>query len=251
MTKLKVLLFIPIFSWVFFTSNALQAQSIGVNIGPNYSMRILGQHELSATQLDSFRKLDGSSLNWNFGLDLRLSLNKEWSIVTGVNVVNKGFKRTREGLQFLDSIHIEVGRIEDLSDNGTKIATYTFRYTYLEIPVYFHYDISPKYKRQIYQHSFLFGPSFQYLLDESLDIFLSGFSVGGEFNHKVENTGYSPSNFNIGFALGTRSQIRVEQNLFVSFQPTLNFQVLNTGSDDLIKFNLFQAGLAVGINYGF
>jgi len=238
-----VITFLSIVSFSF-------SQSIGIHLAPQLVGHLATDSKIVGAS-DSIRKTDGAAFKWQFGLDMRFALDKEWSIQTGLSISNLGFKRTREGLQFLDSIHPAIGRVEDLSDNGIKIATYTYEYTYLVVPLFFHYDISPRYKRQLYQHSFYFGPSFQYLIADELDIFTSGFSVAGSFDHKVEDTGYNPSQANIGFALGTRSQIRIESNLFVSLQPKLSLQLLNSGKDDWLKYNLFQATMEIGLNYRF
>jgi len=235
----------------FFISLSSYGQSIGIYLSPSFSSHFLNAVDHDHPHRDSIAKMDRADFRWNAGFDVKLPIEKDWALQTGVEVRNYGFLRVWEDLQYLDSIHPEIGRVEDLSNNGVKVADYHYRYTYLSIPLLFHRDISSRKYRHTYQFSVFFGPRFQFLFNEQLDIFLQGFSVQGEFDHSLDYTSYKPSDFNVAFSLGGRAQIRLESVWVLSVQPFLDTQVLRSGEDELVKFNLNQAGLDVGINYEF
>jgi len=234
-----------------FVSLNTYGQSIGIYLSPSFSSHFLSAIDHDQPDRDSIAKMDRADFRWNAGFGVKLPIDKDWALQTGVELRNYGFLRVWEDLQYLDSIHPDIGRVEDLSNNGIKVADYHYRYTYLSIPLLFHRDISSRKYRHTYQFSIFLGPRFQFLFNEKLDIFLQGFSVEGEFDHELEYTPYNPAEFNVAFSMGGRAQIRLDSDWVLSAQPFLDTQILRSGEDGFVKFNLNQFGLDVGINYEF
>lgn len=227
------------------------AQSVGIYISPSFSSHFMSAMDHDLPDRDSIAEMDHADLRWNVGFSAKFPIGRDWSLQTGAELKQYGFLRTWEDLQYLDSIHPTVGRVEDLSNNGIKIADYHYRFTYLSVPLLFHRDVSPRSQRRTYQISLFFGPRLQFLMNEQLDINLQGFSVQGEYEHTLDITSYDPVPFNVAFSMGGRAQIRLESNFVFSVQPFLDTQILRSGEDEWVKFNLNQAGLDVGINYEF
>lgn len=198
---------------------------------------------------DSIRNMSRGDLRWNVGASTFLPIDRDWDMEIGIQWSHYGFTRVWNDLQYLDSIHPRIGRVEDLSDNGIKVATYDFRMNYLSVPVLFHYDFTGGRRNRQYGGSLFIGPEFHFLMKESQQIHLSGFSVKGEFEHELDATDYDLLGFNASLALGGRYIVRVEKSLFASFQPRFSLQLLNSGSDELLRFNLYQLGLNAGIYY--
>jgi hypothetical protein len=225
------------------------AQSIELYLEPCLSAYVPSVVEATLEESDSLSAMTTADVRWNYGFSTIFSMNQSWKFQTGLSLQNYGFERTRSGLEFHDTIHPQVGWIKDLSDNGTKVATYDYRFRTLSVPMLFHYDLSTSYKRAIYQYSLYFGTSFNYVLQEEIDIFLTGFSVNGESDHIVDGTGYAPSKINTNLEFGGRAQIRIDSDFYFSIQPGLRLNLIKSGSDESIKFNLMQLGVRFGINY--
>jgi hypothetical protein len=232
---------------IFITASLMsEAQEfIEVLASPNFSYRILSSDDSHLK--DSLDGADQMRKSVGFGIGASFNLNKSITLNTGFRYNDYGFTRIWEDLQFLDLVHPEIGRIEDLSQAAQKDAYFFHKFRYLEIPVRFNFQVSKKRKQQnfrIYLHAGLVN---QIFLEENLKVFFKGFSVGGERTYKRISTGYNMKSFNVSAVAGGRFILRISPDYWLTAQPEINIPFSNHNTGDASAFRLVQLSGNFGI----
>lgn len=212
----------------------------------------IGYRQLSAKPLvspefkDSLNKMDMTRKNWSFGLNYIHAVNRNINLQLGLEYHRMSFTRVLEDLQFHDTVHPQVGRIEDLSQTGQKDAFFYHKYHYLSVPFVVQTFLAPKYGRKKASVHLITGISFDLLIQDKIDVFLKGYTVKGESRHTIQND-YTAAQLNINTIIGGRFVFFLEEKLAFTVQPHLTFPLLVSTEDDFVAMRLFQTNLRVGI----
>lgn len=198
---------------------------------------------------DSLQRADRGrdALSAGFTVSTKFKSNKRFYI--GLQVQNLGFTRRKENLRFLDTIHPEIGIMNDLSQTGGAYVDFNYRYIYLAVPILFSNQISSKKKPNTLVH-LIYGGSVGVLLKHDVRAVLHGFSTRG--NQKVYNLKNASENVD-RINLNLHAGFRIENMLYnkstwVFVQPELFLPTLNANSSNE-RHHLWALGIQFGIYY--
>jgi hypothetical protein len=213
----------------------------------------LGYRTISASTgtssefIDSVKQMDKVRQNWGISTSFIHGFNRDHKLQMGLFYRRVSFTRVIEDLQFQDTVHPSIGRIEDLSQNGQKNAYLYNRYHYLSIPIVLQTFIGPEYGRTKYSIHFISGLSADILIQDDIKIFLQGYSIKGKSVHIIDSD-YDASAFNLNVILGGRVEIPIGEKLNFNLQPNFSFPLLATSSDSYLSMRLYQMNLKVGVS---
>jgi len=170
--------------------------------GVNFSSRILTSS--NAMRKDSLDNSDRIKLFATGGLQFLFEKKSGREFYFGLGYTEIGFLRERLDYQFQDTVHPDLGLILDLSHGAQKNGYFTYRFKYIEMPLGFNFQFTPRQNMNIYTGWFNVGLNAQYLVKQQMNIFLQGFSMKGEHRFNFENTGYDAAQFNLALQAGGR-----------------------------------------------
>lgn len=165
----------------------------------------------------------------------------------GLRYNNTGFTKNLTDLQFHDSIHPDIDRIQDLSVAASKDASLKYNVHYFEIPARINYRLSPNSKAYKYNVYLTGGVTFQYRFTDYVNIDLTGFTVDGQSNFKKEKSYLNFNNFNAGPNIGIRAQYRLAKNVWLSAKPEF-FLPIGAAIKQDIQYHLYQFSGNVGLS---
>lgn len=193
--------------------------------------------------------MDGLRHNWSAGIrvvtkELGRSANK---FQIGIEYRGVSFSRVLSDLQFHDSIHPKVGRINDLSVTVEKNAYFSHKYRYLSFPVNYQFRLLERKNTSNFNFYLNLGVAPELLIADDIKLFLKGFTVGGENHYSLTND-YDATQLNITAQLGGRMVYKMSEIQSFIIQPQLQFPIFTTAHDDKQSMRLYQLGLNVGVN---
>ncbi|MEZ4805532.1 MAG: hypothetical protein R2852_08650 [Bacteroidia bacterium] len=228
----------------------LKDPGLSISVEPSYGNRILiFKTDVSQAYKDSLNKADHGRLALGANLMVSFSTRKDYRVYTGIQFHNFGFTRKKENLKFLDTIHPQIGRVNDLSQTGGAYVDFHYRYYYLSVPLLFSKKISGKSLKNTSIH-WMYGGSASVLIKHDIFAKFHGFSTrGGKKEYILDNSSGQPERINVNLQTG----LRIENALygdetFVYLQPEILLPVLNAnGSKE--RHRLWTLGIQVGIYY--
>lgn len=229
--------------------------SIGVSIVPSLHGGFLTMKGASSELLDSLRKADKLKSVMDFGLQFRFQTGRDWIVTTGAYYSNKGLTRVKTPVNLLDEIHKNMPRgktvISDDMQGFTREIYYHINYHFLEIPVLFGKDITPKrMKNEEIKFSWFFGGSLEGLLWHDMRLEFRGFEPYGmsEYTLNKNETELKPLIANISAIVGARVDVDLYPKMRLYFQPNIRKQFF-FASYGIEKHHLYSLSAEVGINY--
>lgn len=215
-------------------------------IGVNFSSRILSS--TNTERKDSLDKADKIKPFPSGGVQFLFEKVQGREFYLGINYLDNGFGRERMDYKFLDSVY-NLGKIFDQSQAAQKNAYFTFHYKYLELPLGFNFQVTPRRYMNTYTGWFTFGLTPQVLLKQNLNIALEGFSMQGKNHFKLNNTGYDVSKINLALQTGGRVDFNVDSKFWITTDVLFRMQLLHTGENSYEKIKLWNLTANLGIRY--
>lgn len=212
------------------------------NRGMNFKSKVPSAYKDSINKADIWRQsLSASAM-------LSYSTSRYSRIFTGVQFLNFGFTRMRYNLKFMDTIHPDIGIVNDLSQTGSNDVAYIYRYQYLAFPFMFASKLKVKKLKTSTLH-FMMGGSLCVLLNHDIKTKLIGFSAKGEKQFKLKDKDNEAGLFNANIQFGLRLENPIiNKNTFIFVQPELYLPVLKANYSDE-KAQLYHFGLQIGMMY--
>jgi hypothetical protein len=228
----------------------LKDPGLSVSVEPSYGNRmIIFKTDVSKAYKDSLNKADHGRLALGANLMVSFKTRKDQRVYTGIQFHNFGFTRKKENLKFLDTIHPQIGRVNDLSQTGGAYVDFHYRYYYLSVPLLFSKKISGKKLPNTSIH-WMYGGSASVLIKHDIFAKFHGFSTrGGKKEYVLDNSAGQPERINVILQTGFRIENALYgDETFVYLQPELLLPVLNAnGSSE--RHRLWTIGVQVGIYY--
>jgi len=212
------------------------------NRGMNFKSKVSSVYKDSINKADIWRQsLSASAM-------LSYSTSRYSRIFTGVQFLNFGFTRMRYNLKFMDTIHPDIGIVNDLSQTGSNDVAYVYRYQYLAFPFMFASKLKVKKLKSSTLH-FMMGGSLCVLLNHDIKTKLIGFSAKGEKQFKLKDKENEAGLFNANIQFGLRLENPIiNKNTFIFVQPELYLPILKANYSDE-KAQLYHFGLQIGMMY--
>ena len=235
---------------LFFNMNAQKIHGIWqFNVTPTLGNRIISYKENVTQQFkDSIKKGDTWRKSISAGIGYNLILSKKTRLIIGLQYQNFGFKRVKENLKFRDTIHPEIGRINDLSQTGSNYVDFNYRYHYLAIPALLNYQFHAN-KTKTTTINWLIGGSIAGLLKHDVRAVLRGFSAYGEKVFILKNSNEQAALLNVNLQTGLRLENLIyAKNTWIFVQPMLYVPILtaNYGKE---RHHLFSIGVEIGLAF--
>lgn len=205
-------------------------QTIEAGVGPlfNYHFIRTDDHTIA----DSMKDIAAFRATFQGGVRVNLKAGRNWRFQTGIGYARNSSRFERTGLEFHDTIHAEIGRIEDLSQAATKTVIYKYNFDYIEIPLNFMYQIHVQKGSSFYTPYVLIGVQNQLLMKHFMHVDLEGFSAKGEQSFDIEKTGWNGADYKMQLNLGARFEFKVDKSYSVSVQPEIKIPVMATAENN-------------------
>jgi hypothetical protein len=213
--------------------------------GGNFSNRILSSD--NATRKDSLDKADRFKIFPNGGVQFLFEKKSGREFYFGLGYNEIGFIRERLDYQFQDTVHPDLGIIMDLSQAAQKNGYFTYRFKYIEMPLGFNFQFTPRQLMNVYTGWFNIGINAQYLMKQHMTIFLQGFSMKGEHRFDFENTSYDAAQFNMALQAGGRFDIKLDRKTWVTADALFKLQLLNTAVNPSENLRGWYMSLNLGL----
>ncbi|MCK9480586.1 MAG: outer membrane beta-barrel protein [Bacteroidia bacterium] len=229
--------------------------SIGLSIVPTLHGGFLSMPNASADLKDSLRKADRLKNVLDFGAQFRFKTGRDWIVTTGIYYSNKGLTRVKEPVNFLDVIHDNMPegkvKITDDMQGFTRQIYYKINYHFLEIPLLFGKDFTPKrMKNEEVRLSWFFGGSLDGLIKHDMKIEFRGFEPYGmsDYTLNKKETALKPFIVNMSAIIGARIDVDLYPKMRIYLQPNLRKQFF-FASYGIEKHHLYSMSAEVGISY--
>ncbi|MFM9944773.1 MAG: hypothetical protein ACKVQB_06025 [Bacteroidia bacterium] len=215
-------------------------------VGINFSNRILTSD--NAQRKDSLDQADKMKPFPMAGVQFLFEKTQGREFYFGVDYLENGFIRERLDYKFLDSVH-DIGKIFDLSHAAQKNGYFTYHFKYLELPLGFNFQVTPRSNMNMYTAWFNIGLTPQVLIKQSMTIFLQGFSMKGENRFYYSNTGYNAAKINLAFQTGGRFDVNVKGKFWVTMDALMRMQLLHSATSANEKLRVWHLTANLGIRY--
>lgn len=222
-----------------YTQNRFEA-----GIGGLLNVHMLNYDNNNTT--DSLKNLTKMRLTAQGGFKVNFKINRQFDMQIGLGYNRFSSKFERTGLNFHDSIHPAIGRIEDLSQGASKAALYWYNFDYLSIPLNFMYRIDVRKGAGIYTPYFVFGVQNDILVNHMLKVETRGFTMLGENVHKIKDSRWAPTDYVARINLGGRFEIKLDKLSNIVLQPEIKVAV-NPSATAQPKVYQHAAGIWVGL----
>jgi hypothetical protein len=227
-----------------FAQNSQAQGTVEAGIGGLLNYQFISSTKQSTA--DSLRDLSKAHMSFQAGLRVNFNIKKDWGCQIGIGYARYNSRFERVGLRFHDSIHPALGRIEDLSEAATKTVVYRYNFDYIDIPINFTYRLTVRKGAAYYTPYVIVGFNNEILLNHNLRIDTKGFSINGENIHKIKETGWTATQYNLLMNLGARFEIKLDKKTQVVLQPEFKLPLLkSTESDPTLRYG--AAGIWLGI----
>ncbi|MCB9251355.1 MAG: hypothetical protein H6605_02750 [Flavobacteriales bacterium] len=215
--------------------------------GINFGSRML-QSDFSERK-DSLDKADGIKVFPAFGVKFLFEKKSGKEFYFGFTYHEIGFLRERLDYQFQDTVHPDLGRLNDLSQAAQKNGFFTYKFKYLDIPIGLNYQVTGRENMHIYTGWFNIGLNAQILLKQQMNLFLEGFTIRGENRFKFDNTGYDASKFNLALQAGGRLDFAINKKTWATINALMNVHLLNSAENSYEKIRLWNLSAQLGLRY--
>ncbi len=242
MSKWTPTLFL-IFSFTIGYSQKYIKPIIGINYSNRWLKSSLVNLEDSLNRHDKFK---GFAM---LGVQFLFEKKPGREFYFGIDFCDNGFSRTRLNYQFLDTVHPDLGQIFDLSQGAQKNAVFTYHFKYLEIPVGCNFQFTPRHKMNQYTGWFNISLIPQFLIKHDLGIFLEGFSINGKNKFSNKTSAYTAAKTNCVLQTGSRFDINLKGNLWVTTDALFRVHLLNSAESSLETLRLYSLSAILGIRY--
>jgi len=229
-----------------FSINGFSQKYIKPFIGLNFSGRVLTSD--NSRRKDSLDNADKIKPFFSAGVQFLFEKTQGREFYLGLNYLDNGFGRERLNYKFLDSVY-DLGKIFDQSQAAQKNGYFTFHYKYLELPLGYNFQVTPRRNMNTYTGWFNIGVTPQLLLKQNLNIFLQGFSMQGKSHFNLANTGYKAAKINLVLQSGGRFDINVNNKFWVTTDVLLRMQLLHTAENASEKIRLWNVSANLGLKY--
>lgn len=221
--------------------------AVSISVEPTLGHRIMN---FKSRALPSFKDSINKADKWRDAISANFMLSYSTSrysrIFFGLQFQNFGFSRYRNNLKFLDTIHPEIGLVNDLSQTGSNDVEYIHRYQYLGLPVLFSSRLNVK-KMKTSKLYLMFGGAINILINHDIKTKLIGFSARGGKVFILDGKENEASRFNASLQMGLRLENPVlDKNTFVFIQPGIYLPILRANRSDM-QAQLYAFGLQVGV----
>jgi hypothetical protein len=242
-----MLKFVSIFLLIMTYTGSLAQKYIKPMLGVNFSHRILtSSHQELKDSLDASDKIKPFLTG---GIHFLFEKKPGREFYLGLNFNENGFVRERYKLKFNDTVYPELGRILDLSEAAQKNAYYTYRFKYLELPIGYNFQITPRRNMNLFTGWFNIGIAPQLLLKQNTTIVLQGFTMKGKNRFNFSNTGYAANNFNLAFQTGGRFDINIKNKYWVTTDALFKIQLLENANNASQKLRTYYFNFNLGLRY--
>lgn len=205
-------------------SQAQAQQTIEAGLGPLFNYHFIRSDRFE--DADSLKSMAAFRATFQGGVRVNLKAGRNWKFQTGIGYARNSSRFERSGLKFHDTIHSEIGRIEDLSQAATKTVIYKYNFDYIEIPLNFMYQIHIQKGSSFYTPFVLVGVQNQLLMKHMLHVDLKGFSAKGEQSFDIEKTGWNSAEYKMQLNLGARFEFKMDKSYSLSVQPEIKIPLM-------------------------
>jgi hypothetical protein len=174
------------------------------------------------------------------------TLGFNWTMQAGLGYLDMGFRREQNNLQDGEYIHKEIGEGKILDKtNIEKNINYDYRFHYLDIPVWFNYEL---YKSKDYKTMYQFtgGVAANVLIKHQLTARLDNFSIDGKEKFQINNTGYDARAFSMQLNFGFKVIHKLDKETTIIVQPiyTIHPMSVTSGQIKVMPYSvMLHAGL--------
>lgn len=145
----------------------------------------------------------------------------------------------------MDTIHPQIGIVNDLSQTGSNDVEYNYRYQYIGIPFLFSSKLRIRKMKTSRLH-FMFGGAVSGLINHDIKVKLIGFSAFGKKEFRLDGDEDEPIRFNASLQFGFRLENPLfDENTFIFVQPDLFLPLIASNRSDM-RAQLYGLGLQVG-----
>lgn len=192
----------------------------------NFKSSVTRKYKDSINKADVWRTAVGASAMISF------STSRYSKIFFGIQYNNLGFTRERFGLKFMDTIHPDIGIVNDLSQTSSNDVEYRYRYQYLTFPFLISSKMRIK-KMKVSALHFMMGASISALVKHDIKTQLIGFSAYGEKTFILKDKANEASLFNANLQFGFRLENPLyNKSTYVFVQPNLYLPILKANRSD-------------------
>ncbi|HEY1047383.1 MAG TPA: hypothetical protein VGF79_13135 [Bacteroidia bacterium] len=231
------------------TKAQLKDPTISFSVQPTLGNRLMTfRSNVSSRVKDSINSMDRMRDALGAQIMVSFSTSQSARIHFGLQFQNFGYTRRRENYRFLDTIHPEIGVMNDLSQTGGNYADFNFRYHYIAIPFLFSKEIKSKSVKES-KMQFLIGGSIAALVNHDIKAQLRGFSTkdGKDFRLKDEDNQAGRFNANLQISFRLENPL-YGKNTFIFVQPDLFVPILKANYSSM-RAQLYAFGLQVGVMF--
>lgn len=221
-----------------------------IAVEPTFGTRIaIYKGSFSDSYKDSLQKADRYRDAIGASFLVSFKTGKKQRIYTGLQFHNFGFTRKKENIRFMDTIHPQIGIMNDLSQTGGAHVDFNYRFMYLSLPVLFSRQISGKKMTATTIH-LIWGGSVSVLLKHDIRAVLRGFSTrGGDKVHPLTNEAAEAQRINANLHAGFRLEnLLFGKDTWIFAQPEIYLPAF-TANGSSERYRLLAAGIQVGIYY--
>lgn len=225
-------------------------KDIYFSVQPGLNSRIMFYE--NAQFKDSFRKTDKFSQSISFNIYKPIQIRSNLLLFIGLQYQDMGFKRKKENVRFLDTIHPLLGVRFDQVEIGPSWVEFRYRYHYLSIPFLFSKEIKRKRKGRPGSIHLLGGGAISGLLNQDINAVFYGFTFKGKKSIKFNENDISASQINANMQLGLRYENKLDgDKLSIFIQPKLTLPLLpaNYGQNMHLLYSI-GAEFGLKINLG-
>lgn len=227
----------------------LRDPAISFSAEPFASNRVMNfKSKTPKNYRDSINAADGWRQSLGFNVMFSYSTSKYSRIFFGLQFQDFGFVRTKNSLKFMDTIHPEIGIVNDLSQTGSNDVRFIYRYQYLVMPFMFSSKLRIKKLKSSTLH-FNFGASVGALLRHDIKAKLVGFSAYGKKVHNLKDEGNDAALFTACLQSGFRLENPVYgDDILIFVQPELILPILKANYSKE-RAQLYTIGLQLGFMF--
>ncbi|NUM32007.1 MAG: hypothetical protein HUU47_06755 [Bacteroidetes bacterium] len=216
-------------------------------IGINFTKRILvSDYE---NRKDSLDNADKVGFMPNAGVLFLYEKKPGREFFWGIAYNQIGFERERLNYKFQDTVHPDLGQIHDLSQAAQKNGYFTYHFNYLEFPIGYNFQVTPREQMHNFTGWFNIGITPQFLINQNMAIFLQGFTMKGENKFKFKNTGYNAAKMNLTLQSGGRVDVNVRSKFWVTSDFLFKINMMNAAENTLEKLRFWYVCFNLGLRY--
>jgi hypothetical protein len=239
--------FIAVVGLLIFSVGAYAQTYVKPYVGINFGQRILSSSY--PVRKDSLDRADKIKVFPAVGVQFLFENTPGREFYIGLGYMENGFVRERFDYQFQDTVHADLGRILDLSHAAQKNAYFAYHFKYLEMPLGFNFQVTPRQYMNIFTGWFNVGVNPQLLIKQNMIINLEGFTMKGENRFDLENTGYEAAKFNVSLQAGGRFDYSINKKNWVTADALFKMHLLHTAESPNEKLRVYTFSVNLGMKH--